>query len=80
MNIAIEGTLEEIAERGVELLAAQGTGAFNGDHCLYHCDRTGSRCIIGLLVTEDEAKYLEDQDWSENGVGDIDDIYFPEWH
>ena len=77
MNISINGTLEEIAERGVEALAAQGTGAFNGDHCLYHCDKTNSRCIIGLLVTEDEAKYLEEY-WSENGVGDIDDIHFPD--
>ena len=77
MKISINGTLEEIAERGVEALAAQGTGAFNGDHCMYRCDKTGSRCIIGLLVTEDEANYLEDN-WSENGVGDIDDLDFPD--
>ena len=77
MRISIEGTLEEIAERGVELLAAQGVGAWDGGKCLYHCEYTNSRCIIGLLVTEDEAKYLE-ENWSENGVGDIQDIYFPD--
>ena len=77
MNIEIKGSLDDIAARGFEALKEQGTGAWDGGKCLYHCEYTGSRCIIGLLVTEDEAKYLEDK-WSEAGVSEVADITFPD--
>lgn len=81
---------QEIFEKAVNGIFAQGQLAIKPGSCMYYDYDTGCKCAIGHLVSDEDAKTLEDN-WAGSGINSIyntpviekyfkyisnDDIYF----